>query len=141
MFNIIKDGFKEGGKKAFSTYVVLVKIIIPVYIFVTFLKFTGIIELLANFFSPIMVYIGLPGEAMLALLTAYLLNIYAGLAVIASIDLGVKEITILGVMIGIAHSMIVESAVFKKINVNIFKINILRTIMALIAGLILNIVL
>ncbi len=136
MLSTINKGFKN----AFNTYIDLVKIIIPVYILVTFLKYTGVIEIIADFFSPIMIYLGLPGEAMLALLTAYLLNMYAGLAVIASIDLGVKEITILGAMIGIAHSMIIESAVFKKINVNIIKINILRTVMSILAGFILNLI-
>jgi len=131
---------KKGLKNALNTYLDLVKIIIPVYILVTFFKYTGVIEIIADFFSPIMIYLGLPGEAMLALLTAYLLNMYAGLAVIASIDLGVKEITILGTMIGIAHSMIIESAVFKKINVNIFKINILRTVMSILAGFFLNLI-
>ncbi len=136
MLNTIKKGLKN----ALNTYLDLVKIIIPVYILVTFFKYTGVIEIIADFFSPIMIYLGLPGEAMLALLTAYLLNMYAGLAVIASIDLGVKEITILGTMIGIAHSMIIESAVFKKINVNIFKINILRTVMSILAGFFLNLI-
>ena len=137
MLVLIKNGFK----KAFSTYLDLIKIIIPVYIFVTFLKYTGLIELLASLFSPVMTYLGLPGEAMLALLTAYLLNIYAGLAVMASIELGVKEITILGAMIGIAHSLIVESAIFKKINVNILKINLLRIVLSLLVGIILNLIL
>ncbi|MFW6287328.1 MAG: nucleoside recognition domain-containing protein [bacterium] len=132
---------KNGFKKALTTYIDLLKIIIPVYFLVTFLKYTGVIEIIAKWFSPVMIYLGLPGEAMLALLTAYLLNMYAGLAVIAGIDLGVKEITILGVMIGIAHSMIIESAVFKKINVNIIKINILRTVMAILAGIVLNVIL
>lgn len=137
IYNILKNGFK----KAFSTYIELIKIIIPVYIFVTFLKYTGVIQYLSNIFTPAMKYIGLPGEAMLALLTSYLLNIYAGLAVIASIDLGIKEITILGVMIGIAHSLIIESAVFKKINVNIFKLNFLRVSLSLLTGFVLNLVL
>lgn len=137
---LLLNTIKKGLQNALNTYLDLVKIIIPVYILVTFLKYTGVIEIIADFFSPIMIYLGLPGEAMLALLTAYLLNMYAGLAVIASIDLGVKEITILGTMIGIAHSMIIESAVFKKINVNIFKINILRTVMSILAGFFLNLI-
>ncbi len=135
------DSVKKGFRNALKTYIDLVKIIIPVYILVTFLKYTGVIGIIANLFSPVMIYLGLPGEAMLALLTAYLLNMYAGLAVIASIDLGVKEITILGVMIGIAHSMIIESAVFKKINVNVLKVNILRTVISILAGFILNLIL
>ncbi len=67
---------KRGGRKAFFTYLELIKIIVPVYILVTFLKYTGVISYLAGVFSPLMRVVGLPGEAVLALLTGYLLNIY-----------------------------------------------------------------
>lgn len=137
----MKTVIKKGFKKALSTFVELSKILIPVYIFVTFLKHTGVIKIIADFFSPLMGFLGLPGEAMLALLTSYLLNIYGGLAVIGSLDLGVREITILGTMIGLAHSLIIESAVFKKIDVNLIYINLLRLSMSIFAGFILNLIL
>ena len=137
LINIIKRGLQ----KAWITFIDLTKIIIPTYIGVTFLKYTGIIGILADFFSPVMELIGLPGEAMLALLTSYLLNIYAGIGVMLSIDLSVREITIMGVMVGIAHSLILESAIFKKININLIKINLLRISMSLVSGFILNMIL
>lgn len=131
----------RGLKKAWITFLELIKILIPVYFFVTFLKYTGVVKIIADLFRPLMSYIGLPGEAVLALLTSYLLNIYAGIAVISSLKLGVREITILGAMIGIAHSLIIESAVFKKININLIYINLLRLTMSILAGFLLNFVL
>lgn len=131
----------RGLKKAWTTFLELIKILIPVYIFVTFLKYTGVIKIISDLFRPLMSYIGLPGEAVLALLTSYLLNIYAGIAVISSLKLGVREITILGAMIGIAHSLIIESAVFKKIKINLIYINLLRLSMSILAGILLNLVL
>lgn len=131
----------RGLKKAWITFLELIKILIPVYIFVTFLKYTGVIKIISDLFRPLMSYIGLPGEAVLALLTSYLLNIYAGIAVISSLKLGVREITILGAMIGIAHSLIIESAVFKKIKINLIYINLLRLSMSILAGILLNLVL
>lgn len=138
---LLQTIIKKGFMKAWTTFLELIKILVPVYIFVTFLKYTGVIKIIADFFSPLMSYLGLPGEAMLALLTSYLLNIYGGIAVISSLELGAREITILGTMIGIAHSLIIESAVFKKINVNLFKINFLRISMSIFAGFLLNIIL
>jgi hypothetical protein len=132
---------KAGIIKAWTTFLELIKIMIPVYILVTFLKYTGIINLIANFFSPVMKYIGLPGEAMLALMTSYLLNIYGGLAVILSIEVGPREITILGVMIGIAHSLIIESAIFKKMKINLFQINFFRLFLSFLSGFLLNLIL
>lgn len=137
MKTIVKKGFKN----ALSTFLELSKILIPVYFFVTFLKYTGVIKIISDFFSPLMGFLGLPGEAMLALLTSYLLNIYGGLAVISSLELGVREITILGTMIGLAHSLIIESAVFKKIDVNLIYINLLRLFMSIFAGFVLNLIL
>ena len=136
----MKTVIETGFKKAWSTFIELTKILVPVYILVTFLKHTGVISKVAGIFSPVMELIGLPGEAMLALLTAFLLNIYGGIGVILSLELGPREITILGTMIGIAHSLIIESAVFKKIGVNVFKINTLRVCMSFLVGFLLNIV-
>lgn len=134
MKTLIKKGFLKG----WSTFFDLAKILVPVYFFVTFLKYTGVIRIVADFFSPLMQYMGLPGEAMLALLTSYLLNIYGGIAVIGSLELGAREITILGAMIGVAHSLIIESAVFKKIGVNVIKINLLRISVSIFVGIFLN---
>ncbi len=132
---------KTGVLKAWNTFWELIKIMIPVYIIVTLLKYTGIVSITANLFSPLMKYIGLPGEAMLALITSYLLNIYGGIAVILSLELGPREITILGVMIGIAHSLIIESAIFRKMKVNLVQINIIRLFMSFLSGILLNIIL
>ncbi len=137
MIAIIKRGFK----KSWETYLDLMKIIIPVYILVTFLKYTGIISYLARIFTPLMKLVGLPGEAVLALLTGYLLNIYGAIAVIASLELGVREITILGTMLGLAHSLIIEAAVIKRVKVKLFPLISLRVILSLVAGIVLNILL
>ncbi|WP_027338907.1 nucleoside recognition domain-containing protein [Halonatronum saccharophilum] len=135
------NAIKRGGRKAFFTYLELVKIIIPVYIVVTFLKYTGVINYLAGFFSPLMRIVGLPGEAVLALLTGYLLNIYGAIAVIVGLDLGLKEVTILGAMLGLAHSLIIEGAVMKKMRVKVVPLTILRLAASLFAGVLLNLIL
>ena len=107
----MQEALKRGTKKAWRTYLTLIKIIIPVYVGVKLLKYTGVINYLADIFSPAMKLVGLPGEAVLALLTGYLLNIYGALGVMASLELGVREITILGTILGLAHSIVIEAAV------------------------------
>ncbi|MBM7622725.1 hypothetical protein [Sporohalobacter salinus] len=62
--------------------------------------------------------LGLSGEAILALLSGYLINNYAALGVVSSFDFSVREITILGVMLGVSHSLIIEAAIIKRIKVN-----------------------
>ncbi|MCK8826666.1 nucleoside recognition protein [Natroniella acetigena] len=137
LFNAVK----RGCKKAFVTYIDLIKIIVPVYILVTFLKNIGIIEYLAGFFSPMMQLFGLPGEAVVVLMTGYFLNLYAAIGAISSLQLGIREITILGAMLGLAHSLIIEGAVMKKMRVNVLKLVILRVGTSLVVGVILNLIL
>ncbi|GAB6138843.1 nucleoside recognition domain-containing protein [Halanaerobaculum tunisiense] len=132
---------KRGAKKAFSTYTSLIKVIIPVYIIVTILKHIGIIRWLAQFFGPLMKLLGLPGEAVIALITGYLLNIYGALGAMASLNLGIKEITILGTMLGLSHSLIIEAAVIKKISGRVLPLIFLRVGLSIAAGITLNVVL
>lgn len=54
---------------------------------------------------------GLPGESSLVLITGGLVNIYAAIAVAVNIPLTAKGMTILGIMVLIAHNLIVETAV------------------------------
>jgi len=85
--------------------------------------------------------VGLPGEAALALLTGYLMNIYGALGVIAGLDLGAREITILGTMLGLSHSLIIEGAIIKRIKVKLLPLISLRIILSIVSGIILNILL
>lgn len=73
---------------------------------------------MADWMAPIMKQLGLSGEAILALLSGYLINNYAALGVVSSFDFSVREITILGVMLGVSHSLIIEAAIIKRIKVN-----------------------
>lgn len=137
----MQEAVKRGTHKAWRTYMALIKVIIPVYVGVKLLKYTGVINYLADIFSPAMEIVGLPGEAVLALLTGYLLNIYGALGVMASLELGIREITILGTMLGLAHSLVIEAAVIKKIKGKLIPLISLRVITSILAGVVLNLIL
>jgi len=61
---------------------------------------------------------GLPGEASLIIILSYFLNVYAGLGAIAAIELNTVQITTVAIIISIAHSLITETAVAKKLGVS-----------------------
>lgn len=84
---------------------------VPTMTAVQILKLTGLLDLLAGLASPFMGLLRLPGEAALALITGGLVNIYAAIAVAVNIPLSAKEMTILAIMVLIAHNLIVETAV------------------------------
>lgn len=137
---ITLDTFKRGIKKSISTIFELAKIMIPVYIAVQILSFSGLLEVISHFFEPLMSFLGLPGEASLALVMGCAVNIYASLGIMASITLTVKQATTLAIMISIAHNLIGETAVIKKLGINAYSIVILRIVVSFVCGFIYHIV-
>lgn len=138
---ITTDTFKRGFHKGLSTTWLLAKVVVPIYVLVTFLSFTPFLKQIADFCSPFMKYIGLPGEASLALVVGNVLNIYGALGVMSSLQLNAKEINIIALMLLLSHTIIVESAVAGKCGINPWFIGLSRIILAILAGIILNIVL
>ena len=91
-------------------------------------------------FEPIMFIFGLPGEAALSLILAFCVNIYASLGVIGKITLTLKQITILGCMIGCAHTLPIETTVIKSINMPRYLQLIIRIGAAIIIGILMNLI-
>lgn len=135
------DSAKRGFKKGLTTLWNLTKIVVPVYFFVTFLKMTPILDTISNWVAPAMKLLGLPGEASIVLVLGNFINLYAAIGAIASLSLTIKQITILSVMLSFSHSLFLESAVCKKTGVSLFMVISIRIGLALIFGLVLNIIL
>jgi len=116
---VTADTIKRGFKNGINTLIELSKILIPVYIGVKILSISGLLNILAKFFEPVMSLLGLPGEASLVLILGYFLGNYAGLGAIAAIDLTPVQITTVAIMLSIAHNLITESALVKKLGVSV----------------------
>jgi spore maturation protein SpmB len=130
--------FRLALPSALKTALWLLKITIPLSLAVTLLGYLGVVERVAPFLNPVFGLMGLPGEASLVFITSVFLNVYAAIAVIATLPLEVREITILAVMCLIAHNLVVESAVQHKTGTKVWHMVTLRLSSALVAGLALN---
>lgn len=135
------ESIKNGFRKGILTLWRLTKIVVPVYFLITFLKMTSILDIISSWFEPTMSLIGLPGEASIVLVLGNFVNLYAALGAISSLSLTVKQITILAVMLSFSHSLLMESAVAKKTGVSLFIVLSIRITLAIVSGLILNIIL
>ena len=113
----------------------MVKIILPVYFIVTFLKFTPILPALANFFAPYMQIFGLPGGAALAIVLGNTVNLYAAIAVIATLKMSTEQVTILAIMLAISHSLPMEVTITQKMGTKYLTILILRLTVSALAGI------
>lgn len=116
------------------------KIVFPVTVIVTILQFTPVLDWFISLVSPVMEFIGLPGEAAMPLVLGNTLNLYAGIGAIVSFDFTVKEVFILAIMLSFSHNLFIESAVASRTGVSWWLISGIRIALAFIAALIVHLV-
>ncbi len=135
LYTTLKRGVLNGVAIVF----IMVKVIVPCYIAIEFIKHTGLIDIIGRFFKPAMGLLGLPGEAALGLIAGYLINLYAAIAVITPLNLSTKDITIIALILGISHSLTMETPVTQRTGVNGWPLLAVRIIFSLLSGALLNI--
>ncbi len=137
-----RDRMLKSGRRGFfsglSTTWLLLKVMVPTMVIVQVLKQTGILDMVSRSAAPVMSLFGLPGEASLALITGALVNIYASIAVAVNIPMTAKSMTVLAMMVLIAHNLIVETAVQKKTGTPALIMLTSRITAAVLAGLLFN---
>jgi len=120
----------------------LLKIMLPVLIVVRFIEVMGWITLLGESISPLMVWVGLPGEMGLVWVTAMVSNLYAAMAIFYQLG-GVEQLTIAQVsvlcgMMLISHGLPVEAMIAKATGVKLWFTLLLRIGGGMVFGLILH---
>lgn len=141
LYNRIFSSARSALPKSKKTVWWLLKIILPISLGVSLLQYWGIIEVMANFLTPVFSYIGLPGEAAIVFISSIFLALYAPIAILATLPLEMREITILALMCLISHNMIVESAIQRKTGSSYLVMFLLRIITSFVAAFILNLLL
>ena len=118
----------------------LLRLTIGVSFCVMILKFVGILPYLSSLIAKVMQHFGLPGEAAFAYVTGYFINCYSALAIMSTLDLDARALTILCTMVLCSHSMIVETAVLKKTGASAAMLVALRTVGAFLCAYVLNLI-
>lgn len=119
----------------------LLKIMLPISFVVTLLQHLGVIAWIAAYLDPIFRFMGLPGASAIAFVTGASVTTYACLAVMLSMQLTMRQATILAIMVLLCHALPMESAVVKKVGSNPWRMAVLRIIAAFVAAFYLNLVL
>ncbi len=140
-YSRIKKSTLTALPKAGKTTWWLLKIILPVSFAVSLMQYFGIIDWMAAYLTPVFSYIGLPGEAAIVFISSIFLALYAPIAIITTLSLEMREITILALMCLISHNMIVESAIQRKTGSSYFVMFSVRILMSFIGAYILNLLL
>ncbi|MGN1399909.1 MAG: nucleoside recognition domain-containing protein [Bacillus sp. (in: firmicutes)] len=132
--------WKKGVVSGLQTTWLLGKVIFPVTFLVTILGFTPILQKLVDLIAPLMKIFGLPGEAAVPLVLGNLLNLYAGIGGILSLDLTVKEVFILAVMLSFSHNLLIETSVALRVGVKLCVVLLVRIGLAAISAVVINLV-
>lgn len=137
LYHSILTSFPTSGKTVWW----LLKIIIPISLTVSLLQYWGVIAVFASLLAPSFSLIGLPGESAIVFISSIFLSLYAPIAIIATLSLDIREITILALMCLISHNLIVETAIQKKTGSSAIIMFTLRLVASFIGAFLLNLLL
>ena len=131
----IKANLINGTKNGFNVSIKLIKVIVPFYIIVDVASRTPLANEMGIFLSPFMKPFGLSGKMSVAIISGYLVNLYAAIAALVPLHPTWQQVTIVGLMTSISHNLIVEGVVLHKTGTNALFTVAFRIAVSLIAGL------
>ncbi|WP_457755977.1 nucleoside recognition protein [Thermodesulfatator indicus] len=130
---------KDSVNSAFKTALLIIKLIIPFYILADILIYFDILPKISFIFKPITFIMGLSPEVSLSVAAGILFNLYAAIAFAAPLGLTPYEWTILGLFLGITHSLPIENTIMKQLGISHIYSTILRLLTGILAILIIRI--
>ena len=137
----VKQELQKLGKETLATSLLLMKITVPVIIITKILEYGGVIDYLSMLLEPIMQLLGLPGACGVVWATGIFTSLYGALAVFAviapALELTTLQVTVLGSILLIAHSLPIEITITKRAGAKILPIVVLRLGGALSYGVLL----
>lgn len=141
MFTLAKEIVEKAWPMTTHTTLWILRLMLPISLLVQLLSHYGIIAWLAQYLDPMFQYIGLPGYTAIAFLTGAFVTTYAGLGVMLSMAITLRQATILAIMICICHAVVLESAILRKTGSSFWRMCVLRFATAFASGYCLNLVL
>lgn len=135
----LTDCWHDGHKVALGIF----RFLIPIVIIVKILEESGLIPWLSLPLRPVMDLIGLPAELSLAWISCILVSMYSGLMVLISLvpqlpDLTAAQMTVFGVLVLIAHSLILEVRIAGQCGVSMPFQLVLRLFSGILAAFLLH---
>lgn len=139
--NYFKRIIAPALKKSAHTSIWLLKLILPISLAFRLLDYSGLLVYLAEFLNPVFIHLGLPGNTAIVFITSIFLPLYAPLAIITSMTLTLRELTILALMCQVSHNLPVESAIQAKTGTSFWAMISVRIVMSILIGFVLNLIL
>lgn len=139
-FRSLIEFFKSLIKDVFRTVLILFRIMIPVSIIVKLLQMLGFIQVIGSVLSPVMKYVGLPGEMGLVWATGIITNLFGGIIAFLNIsngiELSIAQVTTISIMMLVAHTFPIELQIARKTGVRVIAMFLIRLVFAYLFGFI-----
>ncbi|MCB2186798.1 MAG: nucleoside recognition protein [Deltaproteobacteria bacterium] len=120
----------------------LLRMVLPLYVLTEVLVRSGALAWVSRVFAPLMGLWGLPPEAAAVVSAGMLVNLYAAAAVAAPLGLTWQQMSVLGLMLGISHSLFMEAVVVRELAPrHHVRLNVLRVGLGCVAAWLLHLVL
>lgn len=130
----LRDRMRRGLRRGGHTCFVLFRVTVPTFIVMDLLGRLGVVQAIGVACAPFMSIFRLPGEAAIPVLLGCFLNVYTATAALGSLGLSGGQITTLGLMLGMAHSLFVETTVLRSAGARALRLLVYRMVMALVVG-------
>ena len=131
----MSDHLRESLKSSLTSGILILKLVVPFYILADILLYFDLLRPVSLLFSPVTAVLQLPAETAMAITAGIFLNLYAAVAFAAPLGLSAYEWTILGVFLGVCHSLPVENSIMKKLGIGFLYSTVLRVTMAFLTTL------
>src|SRR5213594_1383046 len=132
--SLLRDRLRRGLGRGARACLVLFRVTVPTFIVMDILRRLGVIDTIGAACAPVMAVFRLPGEAAIPVLLGYMVNVYTATAALGSLGLTGGQVTTLGLMVGMAHSLFVETTVLKSAGARALRLLLYRMLMALLVG-------
>lgn len=130
----MREELRRGLRRAGHTCWVLFRVTVPTFIVIDLLRRLGAIAAVGAVCAPAMALFRLPGEAAIAVLLGFLVNLYTATAALGSLGLSGGQVTTLGLMLGLAHTLVVETIVLREARARWLWLLLYRLGMSMLVG-------
>jgi len=130
----LNERIRCGATDGWRTSLKMIRFVLPLYILVDLCKAYGLLDTLGGWCAPLMKLFGLPGSTAFAFVAAALVNLYAAIAILAPLDLTPWQVTQCGIMMGIAHNLVIEGGVLSSTGARGGILTLCRLLLAAVAG-------
>jgi len=132
---VIKKTIKDGFLKSLENGGFLLRIMIPVYLIVVFLRYTPAIGFLQVYLAPVMRVFSLPGDAAIPIVTGIFSDEYGIVAAMQGFHFSTGTVTIIAMISLCFHTIPLEAAIGQSIGFHPAKYGLYRLMLAIATGL------